>query len=339
MWTIETVSSLGGSTSSIALDSSESPAIAYTSDSPRGVHFRSRLGANSWSAAEQVDTATNAMNPSLAFANGFVIANSVLNVSSSSVASWRRSTTSNFWASFGSLTAPEQPDLAVGGGREHVVANTRISGMPNSTLSYASRASGAVAWSTPVTVSSTASWGSAKIASNPAGQLAAIYTRSSDSTLWLARSTTGTTWASTQVTTVRVWDMDIAMDASGLIHIGYYTPDSHLIRYEQWSGATRLTQTTVDSPGGTGLGSQWFSGVAIAVDILGSVHMSYLDFSRGTLLRYATNRTGSWTAETVTTSDDVLGETSIVTDSTNAPHISFPTPASSFGNLGYAVKR
>jgi hypothetical protein len=43
--------------------------------------------------------------------------------------------------------------------------------------------------------------------------------------------------------------------------------------------------------------------------------------------------------ETVTTCDDILGETSITTDSRFAPHISFPSPASSFGNLGYAVKR
>src|SRR6185369_15403429 len=108
-------------------------------------------------------------------------------------------------------------------------------------------------------------WFSAKIAANASGQLAVIFTRNSDSTLWLARSSgLGTSWSTTQVTTVRVWDAHVTMDASGLIFIGYYTPDSHLIRFEQWSGATRLSQTTVDSPGGTGLGSQWFSGVAIA---------------------------------------------------------------------------
>ncbi len=39
------------------------------------------------------------------------------------------------------------------------------------------------------------------------------------------------------------------------------------------------------------------------------------------------------------TGGGTTGETSIVTDSTYAPHISFPLPASSFGNLGYAVKR
>jgi hypothetical protein len=38
-------------------------------------------------------------------------------------------------------------------------------------------------------------------------------------------------------------------------------------------------------------------------------------------------------------SDDVLGETSIAVDSSYAPHISFPLPASSFDNVGYAVKR
>jgi hypothetical protein len=221
-----------------------------------------------------------------------------------------------------------------------MVANTRITGMPNSTVMYVNRTSGSINWSSPVTVSSTAGWFGTKIASNSSGTLAVIYTRNSDSTLWLARSSgLGTSWSTTQVTTTRVWDADVALDDSGLIFIGYYTPDSHLIRFEQWLGGSRQSQTTVDSPGGTGLGSQWFSGVSITGDGLGDVHMSYLDFTRGQVLRYATNRTGNWVAETVTTCDDVLGETSIVTDSTYAPHISFPSPASSFGNLGYAVKR
>ena len=74
--------------------------------------------------------------------------------------------------------------------------------------------------------------------------------------------------------------------------------------------------------------------------VMASNHVSYLDFTRGTpVLRYATNKSGSMVAETVTTSDDVLGETSIAVDSSGAPHISFPSPSSSFGNLGYAVKR
>jgi hypothetical protein len=130
------------------------------------------------------------------------------------------------------------------------------------------------------------------------------------------------------------------MDASGLIYLAYYTPDSHLIRFEEWtSSGFRNLQTTIDSPGGTGAGSQWFSGVAIASDGLGDVHVSYLDFTRGQVLRYATNRTGTWVAETVTTCEGVLGSTSIVTDSSYAPHISFPSPATSFSNLSYAVKR
>jgi len=126
---------------------------------------------------------------------------------------------------------------------------------------------------------------------------------------------------------------------SGLTHLAYYTPDPHRIVYETWSGSTRTYQVTVDSPGGTARGSMFFSGLAIAQDDLGAIHLSYLDFTRGTSLRYATNRTGPFVAETVTPCDDVLGDTSIVTDSSFAPHISFPSPATSFGNLGYAVRR
>ncbi len=234
---------------------------------------------------------------------------------------------------------PDQPDLAVGGGREHLVGNTRISGMPSS-LMYASRSVGSSSWSSPTTITTTASWGAAKISATPSGQLAILYTRNSDSTLWLARSSGfGTSWTSTQITTTRAWDYDLVLDPSGLINLAYYTPDPHRIVYESWSGSTRTSQVTVDSPGGTAPGSMYFSGVAIAEDGLGDVHVSYLDFTRGTALRYATNRTGPFVAETVTTCDDILGETSITTDSSFAPHISFPSPATSFGNLGYAVKR
>lgn len=340
-WTIETVAVLGGATSSLALDAAGVPAIAYASDSPRGVHFRQRL-TGSWSSAETVDSATNALEPALALSNTtWLIANSVFNAGSSSVACWRRSPLAA-WFALGGLSGPERPDLAAGGGREYLVSHTRITGQPNSTVYFVSRTAGTSPWSSTTTVSSTASGFGAQLAASPSGQLAVLYGRNSDSSLWLARSSgLGTSWTHTQITTSRAWDFDLVFDLSdsGLVHLAYYTPDSHLIRAESWSGSTRLSQVTVDSPGGTGLGSQWFSGVSIAADGLGDVHLSYLDFTRGNVLRYATNSSGSFVSETVTQADDVLGNTSIAVDNAFAPHVSFPRPATSFGNLGYAVKR
>lgn len=337
MWMVEFPSTLGGSASSIALDATGAPAIAYASDSPRGVHFRRRT--TSWSGAEIIDSSTNALEPSLAFSgSGFVEVHAVLNVGSSSTVSYRRATST--WSPEGTISTPEQPDVAVAAGREHLVTNTRISGMPNSNVYYSARSAGLSSWAAPITVSSTASWFPARIAANASGQLAVLFARNSDSSLWLARSSgLGTSWTPQQITTGRVWAFDLALDSAGLVRLAYYDPDLQLIRYETWSGASRTSQVLVDSAGGTAPGSQWFSGLSLAVDSLSVAHVSYLDFTRGNVLRYATNRTGSFVAETVTNCDDVLGATSIVTDSSNAPHISFPAPSSSFSTLGYAVKR
>ncbi len=218
-----------------------------------------------------------------------------------------------------------QPDLAVGNGREHLVSKTSIAGMP-STVLYHSRAAGTSTWSSSTTITGAASWAPPKIA----------YTRS-DNTFWLAQSSGfGLSWTSTQATTHPATSFDLAMDAAGLVYIAYYLPATRTVRVDTWSGAVRQATAEADAPGGAGPG---FSGISIALDAQGFAHVSLLDFTRGPVLRYSTNRTGTFVPATVTTCDDVLGQTSIAIDAMGAPHISFPSPASSFGNLGYAVKR
>jgi hypothetical protein len=337
-WSVEVVAVSGGSTSSLAFTASGEPAIAYTSDSPRGVYYRARLGANSWSAAETVDASTNAMWPSMVYSAGLLVSNSVLTTSSGSVGTARRNPT---WIQESiRLLSTEQPSLAVANGREHLVSNSRVAGQP-SIVQYVSRPSNTNSWSSNTNISTTAGWSPAKLSATASGELGVLYTRNTDTTLWFARSSgLGTSWSSTQVTTTAAWSYDLVLAASQVTYIAYYQPGTHTVVLETWVNASRSTTTTVDTPGGTAPGSQWFSGVSIALDAAGFVHLSYLDFTRGTpALRYATNKTGSMVAETVTTSDDVLGETSIAVDSSGAPHISFPSPSSSFGNLGYAVKR
>ncbi|MFZ5442583.1 MAG: EGF domain-containing protein [Myxococcota bacterium] len=337
VWTIELVTTLGGSASDLALDGAGVPAIAFVSDSPRGVYFRRRLGANAWSSPETVDSQINAMDPSLVFSgSAWVVANSVLDLSLASVSTWRRPASSASWSFEASYSPREQPDLAVGAGREHLVFGPRTA---TSTVYYASRAAGTSTWSTPGVVTSVAGGFPSAVAANDSGALAVAYVRGSDLTLWLARSSgLGTSWTTTQLTTGQVWYVDLALDASNVAHLVYYDGQAQVVRYESWSGSTRTAQLTLDS-GGAGAGSQWYSGPAIALDAAGAVHVSYLDFAHGQNLRYATNRSGSFVVENVVGCGNVLGRTSIAVDANRAPHISFPLPASSFGNLGYAVKR
>ncbi len=340
-WTLETVAFSGGSNSSIALDSAGLPAIAYFSDSPRGVYLRRRTTV--WHSAETIDSATNAMEPALAASNTFVVVNSVSTLVgssiSSTIATWRRAASTTAWSAESALSGYERPDLAVGGGREHLVAVVR-SGASFGQVGYASRLQGSTSWSFP-TVLGTGSSGFGPRVSASGSMVVVLFSRSPEG-LTLARSSNnGSTWTSTTVTAGRAWDWDVVLDPSGTVFLVYYTPDSgHRVILESYSGLTRTQQTIIDTPQGTNSGSMWFSGLSIAQSPVGTTHAAWLDFTRGNVLRYASNAdSASFQTSTVGPADDVLGETSIAVDASLAVHISYPAPAASFGNLGYAVRR
>ncbi|MBL8939618.1 MAG: hypothetical protein JNM69_33970 [Archangium sp.] len=339
-WAIETVAFSAGSSSSIALDSAGQPAIAYFSDNPRGVYLRRRT--TSWSAAETVDSSTNAMEPSLVASNTFVVANSITTVVGSSVntsiASWRRSASTASWSPENTIAVYDRPDVAVGGGREHLVGVTRSGTFGN--VGYSSRVQGSTTWSTPTLLGTGSSGFGPKISAS-GSMVVALFGRSPDG-LTLARSTNGgSTWSTTTVTTSRVYDWDIVLDPSGTAFLVYYSPDAgHRITLESYSGLSRTRQDIVDTAASTPAGSSGFSGLSIAQSPLGTTHAAWLDFTRGNVLRYTSNaESASFQTTTVANADDILGRTSIVVDSSAAVHISFPQPSTSWSHLGYAVRR
>lgn len=339
-WTTETVAFSGGSHSALALDSAGYPAVVYHSENPRGVYLRRRT--TSWSAPETVDSATNAMEPSLAASSAFIVANSLTTVVGSSitmsVSTWKRSTSSAFWSPENSLAGYDRPDVAAGGGREHLVAVVRSGGTLGQ-VGYSSRSIGSTTWSTPTVLGTGSSGWGAKVSAS-GGMVVALFSRSPEG-LTLARSSNnGSTWTTTTVTTLRAWSWDIVLDPSGTAFLVYYTPDNgHRVMLESYSGLSRTQQSIVDTPLASGAGSMWFSGLSIAQSPLGTTHAAWLDFTRGNVVRHTSNASGAYVTTTVTNSDDVLGQTGLVVDANEAVHLTYPAPASSWSNLGYAVRR
>lgn len=338
-WRNETVQLNAGAFSSLVVDPLGVVGIAYQGDSPRGVYFVRRLATGGWTNVETVDSRTNALEPAMVLSNdSYSVAHA--DFTSLSVVSFRRPMASSSWATEGTVSGPDRLDLAVGGLREHLVHMTRTAGSPG-ILRFSTRPAGTSSWSTPVTINSSASWIGARVASNVAGELSALFANNADQTLRFAHSSgSGSVWSTVPVTSPgnRAWDFDVAVSESGYTYVAYYSPDGHRLVVETYNLTTRISQMVVDTAPSTTL-TQTMSGVSIALDANDFVHLSWLDFTRGPSLRYATNATGTFVPETVTACDDVLGRTSIAVDATGAPHISFPKPSSSFSTLGYAVKR
>lgn len=119
----------------------------------------------------------------------------------------------------------------------------------------------------------------------------------------------------------------IALDSSGLPHIGYTAlvgvyPQ---VRYARRSSSGSWTIETVDDGG---VGFQ----VAMVLDATDRPHLSYPDNTNGTL-KYARKMIlGIWMRETVDTG--FLGMNSIALDSSGNPHISYHDVTN--GNLKYA---
>ena len=109
----------------------------------------------------------------------------------------------------------------------------------------------------------------------------------------------------------------IAFDSNGKVHISYYdTLNSNLKYATNISGTWQVA--TVDASGAVGLYT------SLALDANDKVHISYLEDTSVIgyyNLKYATNNTGAWRTDTVETSLEGLGQTSIKVDSTGNVHI------------------
>lgn len=333
VWSTEMVSTNGGAHSSLIVDAQSVPSIAYFSDSPRGVHFRTRAGG-AWSQAEIVDSRVNAFEPQLVDSNGPMIVHSVLEMDTELVATWRRNAGS--WTFAGGVANQDRPAVAVGANAEILAAIDRVPG-GSSSIIWHTRNAGTNLWAARGGIGTGGVDWRVAIDINAGGTAYAVY--SVDDDLHLGRmATLASPFVTSPALTGPVWEFDVAVDANDDAHVVYYLASTHLIRYEVYTGFTRTRQVTVETSGGMAPGAQHFSGLSLALGPSGA-HISYLDFSRGNpLVRYASDANG-FVPETVGPADDILGDTSIAVDTTDAPHISYPWPSSSFSNLGYAVKR
>ncbi|MEW6515882.1 MAG: carboxypeptidase regulatory-like domain-containing protein [candidate division FCPU426 bacterium] len=125
----------------------------------------------------------------------------------------------------------------------------------------------------------------------------------------------------------------LKIDSAGVKHVSYcyywryydddpnnfslYTGD---LRYRTYNGATWSTPQVVDTASNTYSCTGWFT--SLAVDTGNYAHISYHDHEHW-VLKYATNATGSWVAQTIDPMTAQYFNTSIALDSANHPSICY----------------
>ncbi len=327
-WSTSVVEYTAGGYSSIAVDSTSAVHVAYTSDaSGRGVFYRV-LRSGAWSSRETVDSNTNAMYPALSLSGTTpVVAYEVLqNADPLSFNAYTKTLSGSSWTNLQTHGGFGRPHLSSSGSYEVFGATYIVTG-GSSYVYFYSRSSPSTFWSFVGNYDVGGSWPFVQVASTTGpvtvyANNTALYVRSGTATPVLVHSGLMDTYSATT-------------DANGKIHVVYAGNNDHIVRYKRYSSSLSLeTTATVDSPGA---GSQTISGMDIAVGS-SRIVVSYLDHSRGSVLRVAIHD-GSWVPATVTSAEEILGQTSVALESGMIPHITFPAPATSFSNLGYAVLR
>lgn len=119
----------------------------------------------------------------------------------------------------------------------------------------------------------------------------------------------------------------IAMDSADQPHVAYYY-DYDGLNYAVKSAGS-WNHENVDSNGEIGTYAGRYSDIAL--DSADKTHIIYYDFTTGSL-RYATNDTGVWSIETVSTNMTYSG--AITLDPSNYPHIAYEKE----GNIYYKYK-
>ena len=332
-WQFETVYALSGGRSSLLLDTAGNPSVAYDSESPRGVYYAVRSGS-SWSR-ETVDASTNAFHPSLVNHGGTPTI--VYNGGATGEALyWGRRTSPGYWGATLAVSLNGRYPAAVVDGTNMLHFSYTASGSPPLLIHY-ERALGASSFSggTAAVTDTTRQ----AIAANPLTAHVGMLFGDSSAGLRFVERVPGGAFSTSTISANDVWRMAIEIGPSSTIHVAYYDHDLGAIRYAYRSGGSWSFET-IDAGGGPPPGTTHFTGVDVA---LGrgpdDVHVSYLDYTRGTVLRYAHRSSGRWTSETVADCDNVLSNTSIAVDAHGNPHITYPGPVGTWGQLRYAVHR
>jgi hypothetical protein len=134
----------------------------------------------------------------------------------------------------------------------------------------------------------------------------------------------GSIWRITTADSEGGADNSLALDGSGHPHIGYYCTDrySGCLKYAHHDGYVWHIETidSGDFYGGVGYAA------SLALDKSGRPHISYRGLSQVSyedVLKYAWRDWTTWHIETVDSGEEMGGNTSLVLDASNRPHISY----------------
>ncbi len=298
--------------------------VVYESESPGGVYYH--VGhAGGWSEPETITSAANAAYPTMVLSGATpIVAWSTIDPSVDTLYTATRS--SGVWGSVQTLSGYSRPDLMISGSTQYLTSSVLGRSAAPSFVQLWSRSSTSSAWGAG-SLHSVSSWAFSRLgaSSGPAVLVA-------DSTGLTLRSGA----ASVTVNGAPVEASDAATGPDGKTHVVYAPADDHIVYYIRYSAGLVLESAwIIEEPGTSATGSQWISGLRIAVG--SRIVVSYLDHSRGSVLRVAISQGADWTRETVAQADDVLGDTSLALEDGWTPHVIYPAPSSWYWDVGYAV--
>ncbi len=187
----------------------------------------------------------------------------------------------------------------------------------NSTLRYANRVNGN--WNITDIVEGEISWGNDMTMDlNDKVHIAYTeYIRSSDRFDVVYCTDSNGAWAETVVGQADGPTVSIAADHQGKAYISYSSPPNGVLMLATNSNGSWANKIIDDQSLTLGFYS------SIAVDPLGTVHISYVDYNSQGKLKYATNPTGNWTCEYIDTESYINSPTSLAVDSEQRAHITY----------------
>ena len=205
-------------------------------------------------------------------------------------------------------------------GKCHIVYNDK-----NGDLKYATNAPGDSGLIQTIQTGAYAGlFGGEDIAIDSGGTLHVVYFNGAG-TLKYATKAPGGVWSASVIikgtvnTSLPAYCCSIGIDSKNKIHISYYddvSPDS--IKYiNNVSGAWEAT--TIDA---IGMSAGWST--SLAVDSNDKIHISYYDFKNNDL-KYATNASGKWMPEIVSTDSATFADLAVDKKNGNQVHIVYGT--------------
>ncbi|NOT31902.1 MAG: fibronectin type III domain-containing protein [Planctomycetes bacterium] len=137
-------------------------------------------------------------------------------------------------------------------------------------------------------------------------------------------------WAATQVALTSWRDADVALDATGTVHLSYLRPEGLV---HAWGSAGAWSTEVVDARG--------TCDASLTLDAAERVHLAYRAATTPPELRYATKASGAWLAERVDAADlgcsSGVSMLSLEVEGDGTPHLVYAGAAPGLG-LHHAMK-